>query len=99
MAAQNYRFTTPSQRHDQILHLTASDWVQARRGLVQNNQIRIIYQGLRQANAPLHSFREFTDGPHMRLAQSNHLEQLVGALLPVTLGQLKKVAEKVQRFA
>ena len=98
MAAQDHRLAAPRQRDNQILHLAAADGVEPGSRLVQDNQVRVVDQGLGQTNAALHAFGEFAHGPHSGLAQAHHFEQLLRALLAVALGQAEEVAKEIQRF-
>ena len=96
MTAQEDRLAPPRQRHDQVFDLATADGIQARSRLIQDHQIRIVDERLRQADAPLHAFGELAYRSRPRLAQAHHFEQLFGAVFALGPGQLKQIAEKVQ---
>ena len=66
---------------------------------VENDEVGIVDERLRQADAALHAFGKFADGPRARLAQADHFEQLFGAIVAFALLEMKQVAEKIQRLA
>ncbi len=66
---------------------------------VEDDQVGVVNERLGQADAALHAFREFADRAGLRLVQSDHVEQLGGAVLPIPLGQVKQVAKKIERLA
>jgi len=73
--------------------------IQAGGGFVQNNQVGVIDQRLRQSDAALHAFGEFTHHPAPHLVESDHLQELFGATPALGVGQIKQAAEKVEGFA
>ena len=55
MAAKNHGFAASRQRQDQILDLTAANWIETRSRFVQDDEIRVVDKRLRQADSPLHA--------------------------------------------
>ena len=98
MAAQNHRLAATSERHNQVLHLAAANRVQARRRLVENDQVRIVDECLRQADAALHALGKFADGAGAGLAEADHFEKLLGALVSFRARQAENVAEEIERL-
>ena len=99
MTAQDHRLAASRQRENQILHLAAADGIQARRRFVEDDEIGIVDERLREPDAALHAFGKFPDRARLRLVQADHFEQLPGAIVPVAFGEFKQVAEKIQRLA
>ena len=61
-------------------HLVAAGWVQAVRGLVEQQEPRIVHEGLRQLDALLHPGRVAADRSVAFLVQADVPENLGGAL-------------------
>src|SRR6266481_1755862 len=99
MAAQDDGFPAARQSEDEVLDLPAADRVEPGSRLIQDDEVRIVDERLGEAYAALHTFGKLADCPGAGLAQSDHLEQLFAAIIPVALAQEKKVAEKIQGFA
>ena len=98
MAAQDDRLPASGQGDDQIFHFAATDRIKTGGGFVQNHQVGVIDQRLRQADAALHAFGEFTHHPAPHLVESDHLQELFGATSPFGARQIKQAAEKVEGF-
>ena len=94
MAAENHGLAAPRQRQNQILHFAAADRVEAGSRFVQDDEIRIIDQRLRQADAALHAFGKFAHRARPRLVQADHFQQLFRAIVALAFAQLKKVSER-----
>src|SRR5260221_140428 len=99
MTAQDHRLAAPRQREDQILDLAAADRIEAGSRFVEDDEIGIVDERLCETDTPLHAFREFTHRARARLAQADHFEQLLRAIVAIFFVELKKVAEKIQRLA
>ena len=99
MAAQDDGLAAPGQRQDQILDLAAADGVEAGGRLVEDDQVGVVDERLGQADAALHALGELADRPRPGLAQADHFEQLLGAVLALVPGQAEEVAEEIQRLA
>ena len=99
MAAQNHRLAAPRQRDDEVLHLAAADGVKPGRRFVENHQVGVVDERLRQPDAALHALGKLAHGARPRLAQADHFEQLFGAAVAFAPADLKQVAEKIQRLA
>src|SRR3989442_4225676 len=99
MAAQDHRLAAPREREDEVLDLAAADGVEAGSWFVEDNEVGIIDERMRQADAALHALREFAHRPRARLAQADHFQQLLGAIVPLALVEVEQVAEEIQRLA
>src|SRR5258707_7894804 len=99
MAAENHRLAEPGQRDNQILHLATANRIKAGGWLVQNHQIRIVDERLCESDAALHAFGKFAHRARARLAQADHVEQLLRSIVPVAFIELKKISKKIQRLA
>src|SRR5438093_13640724 len=99
MAAQNYGLAATCQSEDQILDLATANRIEAGGRLVENDEVRIVDERLRQANAPLHALREFAHRACVRLRQAHHVEELLGAVRALLFRQSEKIAEKIERLA
>ena len=55
------------------------------RRLVENDQVGIVDERLRQADAALHAFGKFAHRARPRLAQADHFQQLLRAIVAVAL--------------
>jgi hypothetical protein len=66
---------------DEVLDLPGADGVQARGGLVEDEEFGVVDQGLGDADAPLHALGVLADGPVLGVGQADHVQQLVDAAL------------------
>ena len=77
MAAQDHRLAAARERDDQILHFAAADRIKAGGRLIENHEVRIVDERLRQADAALHAFGKFADGARLRFAEADHFQKVV----------------------
>ena len=98
MAAQDDGLAAPGQGQDQVLDFPAADGVQPGRRLVQDDQVGVVDERLGQTDAPLHALGELAHHPRADLAQADHFQQLLVALLALGRRQIKEIPEKIQRF-
>ena len=98
MTAENHRFASAGQCEDEILHLATANRVQPRRRFIEDDEIRIVDERLRQPDAALHALGEFADRARARLRQSHHVQQLLRALLSFAGREVKEMPEEIQRL-
>ena len=99
MAAQNHRLAATRQRDDQILHLAAANRIQAGSRLVEDHQVGIVDERLRQPDAPLHALGKFADGARLCFAETDHFQQLFRAVVALVFREMKQIPEEIQRLA
>ena len=98
MAAENHRFAAARERENQVLHLAATDGIEARSGFVQNHEVGVVDQRLRESDAALHALREFADDARLHLTEADHFEELFVAKFFIRGGKPKEAAEKIERL-
>ena len=67
-------------------------------GSSRDDQVGVVDERLRQADAALHALREFADVTTPGVAQPDHLDQLLGALATFLRVYVKEAAEKIDRL-
>ena len=77
---QDDRLAALGERENQILDFAAADRVEPGGRLVEDDQVGVVDERLRQADAALHALREFADVTPPGVVQPDHLDQLLGAL-------------------
>ena len=99
MRAEDHRLAALRQRADEVLDLAASDRVESRGRFVEDDEVGIVDEGLREPDAALHALGELAHGARPRVAEADHLDELLRALLPVTGVEREEVAEEIERLA
>ena len=99
MTAQNHRLAAPGQRQDEVLDFAATNRVKPRGRFIENDEVGVVDERLRQADAALHALGKFAHGAHVNLAQTDHFEQLFDPAVALFLAEMKKVSEKIERLA
>ena len=85
MAAENHRLAAPRQSDDEILDLAAADGVEAGSRFVEDDEVGIVDERLRETDAALHALGEFAHRARARLAQADHFQQLLGPIVALAL--------------
>ena len=67
---------------EQVLHLPRADRIEARGRLVEDEELRIVDERLRDAESPRHALGVLADRTMPGAAEADHLEQLLDATLP-----------------
>src|SRR5262249_26885078 len=98
VAAQQHGFAFAAQVQDQVLHPAGAQWVQARGRFIEEDQFRVVNQGLGQANALAHAFGVFLKNAFLVGTEADHIDQVVGPLPPDGGSQIKQPAIKVEGF-
>src|SRR5581483_5951273 len=63
MRAEKHRLALIAQTQDQIADLFAPDRIQARHGLIENDQLGIVNESLRESDPLQHALRKFPELP------------------------------------
>jgi len=84
MGAERHRLAAGGQRGDQVLDLPGTDRVHAAGRLIQYQQLGVVDQGLRSADAALHALRILADRAILHCLQADHFQQHVDPLPPAT---------------
>lgn len=98
MAAEKHRLPLIPQAEDDVPDLDAADRIKARHGLVQQDQLRVMDQGLRQPDALEHAFRELAELAIAGFAQSHHLEEVPDPFRQLTRPQPRQLPVERQKF-
>ena len=86
------------QPQDQVADVAVRDRVKARRRLVEEQQLGIVDERLRDADALEHAFGERAQRLLAGSLQADHLQQLVHALLLDRAGQAEQAAVEADHF-
>ncbi len=80
VAAHHDRLALLFEPQDQVLHFARADRVEAAGRLVEEHQVRIVDQGLGQADTPRHTLGVFFELPAAGPVEPDHFDQGVGPL-------------------
>src|SRR5207237_7814798 len=83
MGTQKDCFTNLPSLQKKLANCTSSQWIQGRCGFVQNKQVRIIYQRLRQTDALQHATRKLTHISAGLVLQSHSFQDFARALFQI----------------
>ena len=99
MGAEQHRLAAAAEVGDEILDLLRSDRIHAAGGLVEDQELRVVDQALREPDPPLHPLGELPHGPVLDRVEPHHLEQHVDPLAAQPRGQAEQPAVVVERLA
>src|SRR5262249_5649957 len=81
MAAHDDRRAVAPQPQDQVLHPARPQRVETRRRLIENDQLRLVDEGLGQADALAHTLGVFFQNASLVGRQADHVDELRSAFL------------------
>ncbi len=98
VAAHQYGLALFPQTEDQVFHPPRAQRVQARRRFVQDHELRIVDQGLRQPDALAHPLGVFLQNPLFVSFQADGFDQFGGAPLTLRGLDVEQTTVEIERF-
>ncbi len=98
MTTHDDRFAQPAQIADQIFHPTSAKRIEAGGRLIEDDEIGIVDERLRQADALAHALGILAEDAFAIGLESDFLDQLLGLVLPLRGRQIEQPAVKVESF-
>src|SRR6266704_1370194 len=95
---QKYSGAAVALRANDVAHEAPAHGVEARGGLVKKNQLRLVNQGLRQANALEHSFGKFAKPLFPVRSEADEIKKGGDALAETGLGHAAKASMELQEL-
>ena len=87
-----------AELEDEVLHLPRADRVEARGRLVEDEQLGVVHQRLRESEPARHALRELARRAVRDLGEADHLEQFVGAAPARAAVEPEELAVVVERL-
>ena len=98
MGREKYRLAFLLELLHQVAHFAASERIQARHGLVEENQFGIMQNRLRDSGALQHALRKLAQLHALHIGQSHALQHFFHAALAIFAGNAGELSVVVEQF-
>ena len=98
MRGEEDRLPTATELEDEVLHLARAERIEARGRLVEDEELGVVHERLREAETPRHALRELSRRPVRHALEADHLEQLRRAAVARAAVEAEELAVVVERL-
>jgi hypothetical protein len=98
VAAQDDCGAAVGEGDDEVFDFSAADGVESGGGFIEDDEFRVIDEGLGEADTALHAFGEFSDQAAVDLVEADHFEELGATPVAFGGGEVEEAAEEVDCF-
>jgi hypothetical protein len=98
VAAEDDGGSAVGEGDNEIFDFAAADGVEAGGGFIEDDEFRVIDEGLGEADTALHALGEFPDEAAVDIIEADHFEELCATAVAFGGGQVEEAAEEVDGF-